>query len=125
MVARTAPTALLIWDASPAVGDLVVAQHLGDDGMRALESDAITILGTRAARSQATRIELRVQYAPGGVVGAAYNAATFANESPLMTLSAPRALAASRYKTWVGDVGAGRKPAGLSVTITGAFPKSE
>jgi hypothetical protein len=125
VVARSAPTMLLIWDASPAVGDLVIAQRTGDQGMRALEGDAIAILGRRAVRSHAARIELHVQYVSGGVVGAAYQASTFANATPLMIISAARPAAATRYREWIGDVVAGRKPPGLDVRITGTFPKSE
>jgi hypothetical protein len=55
VVARSAPTAVFIWDASPAVGDLVVAQQTGDAGMRALEADALAIMAARAPASRARR----------------------------------------------------------------------
>lgn len=125
VVARTAPVALLIWDASPAVADLVIAGHSGDDGLRALEAQAVTLLGARAARARAANIELRVQYAPNGIVGAAYNASTFANESPLFVVKAASKAAAAHASAWATAVAAGQRPAGLGLQITGAFPKSQ
>jgi hypothetical protein len=125
IVARSMPSALLIWDASAAVADLVIAQNSGDDGMRALESDAIAIMAARAPRLHAERIELRVQYAAGGIVGAAYQAGTFANQTPLLILKTKRLLALSRATQWLGDVAAQRRPAGLEVRTTGQFPHQQ
>ncbi len=125
IVARSAPTALLIWDASAAVGDLVIAQQTGDAGMRALESDAVALMAARAPRLRANTIELHVQYAASGIVGAAYQASTFANATPLMILSAPRALVAKKAQGWMADIDAQRKPAGLDVRMTGSFPHAE
>jgi len=51
VVVRSAPNALLIWDASAAVGDLMIARRTGDDGMRELERDGIAIMAARALAS--------------------------------------------------------------------------
>lgn len=125
VVVRTAPVAMLVWDASPAVGALVVARSTGDDGMRALESDGVSILAARAGRLRANRVELRIQYSGTGVVGAAYQASTFANATQLLVLAAPRALIAARSRNWLAAIAAHRAPAGLDVHAVGAFPQAQ
>jgi hypothetical protein len=125
VLAHSAPTALLIWDASPVVGDLVIARRLGDAGIQALEIDAIHILAARAPGLHAKRVEVRVQYAPTGVVGAAYQASTFANETPILSLAADRALVAAEHQAWIAAVASQRRPQGLTVTMLGAFPSPQ
>lgn len=125
VVARSAPAALLIWDASSAVGDLVVARRTGDDGMRALEGDGIEILAARAPRLHAKSIELRIQYSATGVVGAPYQASTFANATQLLVLTAPSALVAARARAWQAAIAAHRAPDGLGVRVVGAFPQAQ
>jgi len=125
VVARSAPTALLIWDASSAVADLVVARNASDASTRSLEVDAIRILVARAPQLRARRVELRVQYAPIGVEGVAYQASTFANATPLLLLAADRAMIAPRHDAWIADIRGGRAPSGLSVQSIGAFPQTQ
>jgi len=122
---RTAPVATLVWDASPAVGDLVVARRTSDDGLRALESDGVSILAARAQRLHANRVELRIQYSATGVVGAAYQASTFANATQLLVLTAPRTLIAARARAWQAAIAAHRAPDGLAVRVVGAFPQAQ
>ncbi len=116
------PNALLIWDASPAVGDLVIARQTGDAGMRALEADAVAILAAHAAASRAKHLDVRVQYAATGIVGAAYNATTFANATPLVIVGADRSLLLAHAEAWQRSLADGNVPAGLSVHVTGTFP---
>ena len=92
--------------------------------MAALQIDAIDILNARAPALHAKRVELRVQYAATGVVGAAYQASTFANATPLFTLAADRARIGPQHSIWIRDVAAHRRPDGLSVKLLGAFPKA-
>jgi len=125
IVARSAPTALLIWDASSAVADLVVARNASDASTRTLEVEAIQILVARAPQLRARRVELRVQYAPIGVEGVAYQASTFANATPLLLLSTDRAMIATRHDAWIADIRDGRSPSGLSVKSLGAFPQTQ
>jgi hypothetical protein len=125
VVARSAPAALLVWDASAAVGDLVVARRSGDDGMRALESDGVTIMAARAPRLRAKSVELRIQYSATGVAGAAYQASTFANATQLLVLTAPRALIAARAHAWQAAIASHRAPDGLGVRVVGAFPQPQ
>jgi hypothetical protein len=125
IVARRAPTALLIWDASTAVGNLVIARRSGDDGMRALEADAVAIMAAHVPALRAQRIEVRVQYAATGVVGAAYQASTFANATQLATVAAERSLVSSRAVAWQRDLASGRTPHDLSVHVIGAFPQAQ
>jgi hypothetical protein len=125
VVARSAPDALLIWDASLAVGDLIVARRTGDDGLRALESDGVSILAARAQRLHAKSIELRIQYAATGVVGAAYQASTFANATQLLVRTAPRALIGTRAREWQAAIAAHHAPQGLGVRVVGAFPQAQ
>ncbi len=125
VVVKSAPNALLIWDASSAVGDLMIARRTGDDGMRALESDGVAILAARAARMHARQMELRIQFAATGVVGAPYQASTFANATQLLVLAAPRATIAARSRAWIADIAAHRTPDGLSVRAVGSFPQSQ
>jgi hypothetical protein len=125
VVVRSAPNALLIWDASAAVGDLMIARRTGDDGMRALESDGVAILAARAARMTAGRFELRIQYAATGIVGAAYQASTFANATQLLVLTAARPAIGARSRAWLADIAAHRAPNGLGVRVVGQFPQSQ
>jgi hypothetical protein len=122
VVARRTPSALLIWDASAAVGDLMVARQSGEDGMRALEADAVDVLAQHASSLAAARIAVRVQYVATGVVGAAYNAETFAQATTLMTVSADRTAVLNHASTWRTAVLAGHPPAGLTIERTGVFP---
>lgn len=125
VVARSAPAALLIWDASTAVGDLVVARRSGDDGMRALESEGVSILAARAQRMHAKSIELRIQYSATGVAGAAYQASTFADATQLLVLSAPSAAILARARVWQAAIAAHQAPAGLDVRVVGVFPQAQ
>ncbi len=122
VVARRSPTALLIWDASQAVGTLVVARTSPDASRRSLEADGIRILADRAPRFHTRQIDLRVQYAPVGVEGVAYQASTFANATPVLVLHADRSALISHADAWIADVGAGRQPRGLTVDTVGALP---
>jgi hypothetical protein len=124
VVARSAPTALFIWDATPAVGDLVVAQQTGDAGMRALEADAVAILAARAPASHARRLEVRVQYDATGIVGAAYNAATFADATPLVVVASDRSAIIAHADAWQRDLASGRMPRALSLRVLSAFPQA-
>jgi len=125
VVARLQPTAVLIWDASATVGDLVVAQQTGDAGMRALEADSVDVLASRAPALHAARIEIHAQYAATGIVGAAYNASTFANATPLVRVSADRSAIIAHAAAWARDLRQGRAPAGLTIEVTGSFPQSQ
>jgi hypothetical protein len=125
VVARSTPVALLIWDASSAVGDLVVARRTGEEGMRALESDGVSILAARAQQLHAQNVELHIQYAATGVAGAAYQASTFADATQLLVLTAPRALIATRARIWRDAIAAHRTPDGLGVRVVGAFPQAQ
>jgi hypothetical protein len=122
VLAHTAPTAVLIWDASARVGDLVIAQTTGPAGLRALELDGIDILVNRAPQLHASRVELRVQYAATGVVGAAYGASTFANATPLLVMSADRAAIPRSASHWKQAIAADRAPRDLTIRVVGAFP---
>jgi hypothetical protein len=68
-------------------------------------------------------MEVHVQYVATGVVGAAYNAATFANATPLMIVAADRSAIVAHAGAWERDVASGRTPGELSVRVTGAFPQ--
>ncbi len=122
VVARRAPSALLIWDASLAIGDLVVARSGDDASRRSLEVDGIRILAARAPGLRARTVALRVQYAPVGVEGVAYQASTFANATPVMLLRADRSALVAHAGEWIADLDAGRQPPGLSVDSLGALP---
>jgi hypothetical protein len=122
VVARVAPTGLLIWDASPAVGDLMIARQTGEPGMRMLAADALDVLVAHAPSMTANSIAVRVQYVPTGVVGAAYNAQTFAAATPLMIVTAGRTALLKHASAWRTAVLAGQTPAGVSIERTGAFP---
>jgi hypothetical protein len=90
-----------------------------------LERDGIAIMAARAPRMTAGRMELRVQYAATGVVGAPYQASTFANATQLLVLTAPRSTIAARSRAWLADVAAHRMPDGLVVRVVGVFPQSQ
>ena len=125
VVAKTAPDALFMWDASPVVADLVIAQKAPDAGMRDLEIAAIKILAARAPNMRANQLEIRAGYAATGVVGAAYQAATFANASPLFTIRAKRTDVLAHAKQWESDLAAGRAPKAASIVETGKFPHAQ
>ncbi len=122
IVAKTAPEALLVWDASPAVADLVQAKTAEPDGLHALESDALQILAARAASLRAKRVQLRVVYTRSGAVSAVYNAATFAGVERVMVLSAARDDIASHAAAWQAAARTGAATPGLTVTVSGKLP---
>jgi hypothetical protein len=78
-----------------------------------------------AAALPAKRITLRAQYAPTGVVGAAYNASTFANATPLFTIAADRALISSHAARWKDDLAHGRTPHDVTLHPLGTFPQPQ
>jgi len=124
IVARSAPTNVLIWDASPAVGDLVVARQTGAIAMHSLTVDALAIMVARAAQTRAQRIEVRVQFVATGVAGAPYDAATFADATPLLIVSAERSAIIAHARAWQRELARDRTPNGLLVHVTGTFPQS-
>jgi len=125
VVARSVPTALLIWDASTAVGDLVIARETGENGMRELEADAVGILAVYAPALRARRLEIRVQYLAAGIVSAAYQATTFADATPLVILDADRATLLAHAAAWRREVANGHPPSGLSLRLVNPFPSPQ
>jgi hypothetical protein len=78
----------------------------------------------RAPRSRARRIEVRVQFVATGVAGAAYDAATFADATPLLIVAADRSAIVAHAQAWQRELANDRTPSALSVRVTGTFPKS-
>jgi hypothetical protein len=122
IMAKAAPKALLIWNASPAVADLVTGNQLGDDGLRELESDGVGILANRASSLKATRMELRIIYEQSGAVSPVYGTATFAGYEHVLTLVAARADIERNAEEWMKEISGGTAPRGLDIVVTGKLP---
>src|SRR5260370_11579474 len=52
MLAKTQPNVILIWDATPAVADLVTAKLPVDEALHALEADAMGIMRSEEHTSE-------------------------------------------------------------------------
>ena len=124
VLAKTSPSALLIWDASPVVADLVADKTPDSQALRLLTADAIELLHERAASLTAKTVELRVVYTRSGAISPAYGAPTFAGVERVMVIDASRADALARADQWKKAARDGAPTPGLTVKITGSMPPS-
>jgi hypothetical protein len=123
VVARAEGDALVLWDASPVVADIVTNKEPRDEAMRKLEAQSIDVLASKAAVLKQTQtIAVRVIYAKTGAVSPVYHAATFASIEKVFTVTAATPKIASESAAWAKQLGAGKIPNDLSVTITGELP---
>lgn len=122
LVARTEPDAILIWDATPAVVDLVSAKRGQDAALRTLESDAVAILAERAPQLKASKVSIRIVYQKIGAVNPAYGNATLASVERLATVSAKRDDIVKHAKDYETALTAGNVPSDVTVNVTGKLP---
>ena len=122
MLAKTQPKIVLIWDATPAVADLVDAKKSPDDMLRALEANAIEIMAARPEGRPSQGMSIRVVYQRTAALNPAYASATLQGVEKLFTIDAPRADVVKNAHAWKDQLAGGSTPMGLTVTITGKLP---
>lgn len=122
VLAKTSPDALLIWDASPELADMIAAKQPDDQILKTLEADALTILAERAKSLSSGNIALRVVYQRSGAVSPAYGAPTFAGVERLFIMEAKRTDVAPQESAWRSALQSGSTAHGLTVTMTGKLP---
>ena len=124
MLAKTRPNVILIWDATPAVIDLVNAKKPADEALHALEADALGIMAARSQGQSAQIVSDSVVYQRIEAVNPKYASATLQGLEKLFTLEAPRADVAKHGRAWKEQLSDGTIPSGVTVTVTGKLPGS-
>lgn len=122
VIAKTHPDAVLIWDATPRVLDLVNTKTLGDAGVRALELDALHVLEARAKTLSAPSVQLRIVYTRTGEMNPLYGTPSFAGVERVAVLAAKRNDILRDGTSWESSLKTGSVPKGLDVTVTGKLP---
>lgn len=122
VVAKVTGSAVIIWDATPFVAQIVSQKKSNDDGLRATELQALKILLDKAAvLEQAQSVTVDVTYTKSGAVSPAYGSATFAGVEHVFSLTAPRSSLVSNRKNLEAG---GKLPADFKLTISGKLPPS-
>jgi hypothetical protein len=121
IVSKTAPTAVLLWDATPALTELTAAHTSDGDKFKSLEEDAVKILVDRAASLSADTVELHILYAKTNM-GAEYGDPTMDEKEKLVVLTAKRSTIAPSSGAWLQGIAKGGPTGGLKIDVTGKLP---
>jgi hypothetical protein len=127
VIARLGPDALVLWDATTVVAQIVSDKATDADANVRLEHGALAALAeTAPSLADAKTITVRVIYAKTGAVSPVYGAATFAGVERYATLEISGADARSDAGKWK-EAAAAAGPAGLfpksvTFTVTGVLP---
>ncbi|MDQ2664266.1 MAG: hypothetical protein M3Y18_09610 [Candidatus Eremiobacteraeota bacterium] len=120
-VSRSRGDAMVIWDATGELSDLVAAKASKNDVLERIESDAALIFAAKAPRLRKTAktLSVVVLYTKTGAVSPTYHVATFEGVERLLVL---KARATANARDWAGKFSRGTVPSGASVTLTGQLP---
>ena len=125
IVARsTSGEAMLLWDATSYVSQLVSEKLTGESGMRALEATAIHALNEKAKVLSSSRLSLKVTYSKTGSVSPVYGSATFEGVESVLSITVARAALTEHADTWVSEAAHGDaiSPSGLAIAVLGKLP---
>jgi hypothetical protein len=112
-----------VWDATPAVVDIVTAKQPRDAALRGLEASALDVLVEREpSLKDAKRLTVRVIYQKIGAVNPAYGTATLAGVERLFELSADASAIKSEHSSLSEALAAGKVPSDVRVVVTGELP---
>jgi hypothetical protein len=124
ILAKAAPTATYIWDATAYVAQLSSDHILGDDGLRAAEATATAALAERAKDVDSKDMLITVIY-KRTAAGASYGTATFADQQRLFELRVDREFVGKGGAALARSVADGKVPAQIKISVTGALPAAQ
>jgi len=122
-VARARGDAMVIWDATQALTDLVATKASKKDVINRLTSDAALVFGTEALRLKryAKTVSVIVLYTKTGAISPTYHVATFEGVERLLVFKAP-SRASGQAHAWASQLLRGVMPRGAFVAVVGQLP---
>jgi len=124
ILAKAAPTATYLWDATAYLAQLANDHVWGDDGLRAAEATATAALAARASDVESKDMSISVIYKRSGL-GPSYGSATFADQQKLFELHVDRAFVEKAGNGLARSVADGKQPAQIKITVIGALPEAQ
>ncbi len=123
VVTRTQPDALLLWDASPVVADLIAAKTASPQSMATLESAAMRIAAQHASQlSHAGNVPVEVLYARTRYISPAFPNAVYAGTIRLLSITCSVAEAAQNGEHYADELGNGTVPSAVDIVVSGKLP---
>ena len=124
VLARTGPAALVLWDATQEVTDIVKTKTPDAQANDRLERGALRALKSTFANLKGSKtITIRITYAMTGAVSPQYGQATFAGIERYANLSVDVAALKDDHDKWAeASVGNGPLPDFASLKIVGTLP---
>ena len=114
---------LLIWDATPAVVDIVAAKSPRSVALHQLEGSAIDVALQRlATMKRAKRITVRLIYQKIGAVNPEYGAATLTGVERVFELTADASAIRSDHVHLTEMLTQGNVPPGIHLVLNGELP---
>jgi hypothetical protein len=124
VVARASGDALVIWDASPEVAELVTSRTPDDRAGARLQRDALRVAADSLSKveSSASSLTVRIIYSKSGAVSPVYGAATFAGVERYATVQLPFKDAQADRDHWKSLDAKAPLPKWIEVKVTGQLP---
>jgi hypothetical protein len=124
VVARTSGDALVIWDASPEVAELVGERASDERASTKLERDALRVAAQSLGKIEksANTLSVRIIYTKTGAVSPVYGAATFAGVERYATLELPLKDALADRDHWKTLDAKAPLPKWIALKVTGQLP---
>ncbi len=124
VVARASGDALVIWDASPEVGELVSSRTPDDRAAARLQRDALRVAADSLSKIEggASSLTVRIIYSKSGAVSPVYGAATFAGVERYATVQLPFKDAQADRDHWKTLDAKTPLPKWIEVKVTGQLP---
>ena len=123
VVAKASGAAIVIWDATPFVAQLVSQKNSGDEGLKVMKSRALVILINKARNlNNAQSITINATYTKSGEVSPVYGSATFAGVERVFSIMASREdlLRLSRESHAASEA----VPSNFKLIVSGRLPPS-
>ena len=123
VVAKPDGDALILWDVTTLVAEIVSEKTPRDEALRDLESQAVGVMSSRVtALKSAQTISVRVIYLRTGDINPAYRAATLAGVEKVVTIKAPVSKVNAQSAVWAKELKDGKVPSDITVSVTGKLP---
>lgn len=123
ILAKPGPDVLLIWNAQATIAGLASKSTDKQAALRKIKSEAVGILiQKKSSYGTAKTITLRVIYPHAPEMNPQYNLATLGAVEYLMTLRADISRLRKSGAAWMRQLGNGKDPNGLRITVTGVLP---
>jgi len=125
VLAKASGKAVILWQATPEVAQLVAQKTASGTAMLKLELDAIRVIQTQLHNlARPSSVTVNVLYARTGDVSPVYKVATFGGFEKLLTVTVS-AGALKSTKGWNDRLQRGHLPAGTTVHVTGKLPPQD